>query len=68
MGWTADRKLVYGSNDGGSYDLYVSDADGSDRKQLTFDRDSNETQPAASPDGRYDHELPLRRDEATREE
>ena len=53
MCWTADGKLVYGSNDGGSYDLYVSDADGSNRKQLTFDRDSNETQPAASPDGRY---------------
>jgi Tol biopolymer transport system component len=51
--WTADGKLVYSSNDGGSYDLYVSDADGSNRKQLTFDRASNETQPAASPDGRY---------------
>jgi Tol biopolymer transport system component len=53
MCWTADTKLVYSSNDGGSDDLYVSDADGSNRKQLTFDRDSNETQPAASPDGRY---------------
>jgi serine/threonine protein kinase/Tol biopolymer transport system component len=53
MCWTADGKIVYGSNDGGSYDLYVSDADGSNRKQLTFDRDGNETQPAASPDGRY---------------
>jgi eukaryotic-like serine/threonine-protein kinase len=53
MCWTGDGKLVYGANDGGSYDLYVSDADGSNRKQLTFDRDSNETQPAASPDGRF---------------
>jgi Tol biopolymer transport system component len=53
MCWTADGKIVHDSNDGGSYDLYVSDADGSNRKQLTFDRDGNETQPAASPDGRY---------------
>jgi serine/threonine protein kinase/Tol biopolymer transport system component len=53
MCWTADGRLVYGSNDGGSYDLYVSDTDGSNPKQLTFDRDSDETQPAASPDGRF---------------
>ncbi len=53
MCWTPDDRLVYGSNDGGSYDLYVSDADGSNRKQLTFDRASDETQPAASADGRY---------------
>ncbi len=53
MCWMPDDRLVYGSNDGGSYDLYVSDADGSNRKQLTFDGASDETQPAASADGRY---------------
>ncbi len=51
--WTIDGKIVYSSNEGGSYDLYVADADGSNRRQLTFDRSSNETEPAASPDGRY---------------
>jgi Tol biopolymer transport system component len=51
--WTPDGKLVYSSNEGGSYDLYVSDADGSNRKQLTFDRDRDEREPAASPDGRH---------------
>jgi serine/threonine protein kinase/Tol biopolymer transport system component len=51
--WTADGKLVYSSREGGSYDLYVSEPDGSNRKQLTYDRASNEIDPAASPDGRY---------------
>ncbi len=51
--WTADDKIIYTSNDGGSYDLYKLEADGSNRKQLTFDRASNDYQPAASPDGRY---------------
>ncbi len=53
MCWAPDGRLVYSSNDGGSYDLYVSDADGSHRKQLTFERGSDETQPAVSADGRY---------------
>ena len=51
--WTADGKLGYSSREGGSYDLYVSDPDGPNRKQLTYDRGSNETEPTASPDGRY---------------
>ena len=51
--WTTDGRIVYSSKDAGSYDLYVVDADGSNRKQLTFERSSNETEPAASPDGRY---------------
>jgi Tol biopolymer transport system component/predicted Ser/Thr protein kinase len=51
--WTADGKIVFSSNEAGSHDLYVSDADGSNRRPLTSDRESNETEPAASPDGRY---------------
>jgi Tol biopolymer transport system component len=51
--WTANGKIVYSSKEGGSYDLYVCDADGSNRRQLTYEQASNEIQPAASPDGRY---------------
>ena len=51
--WTADGKIIFSSNDTGTYDLYVVDADGSNRTQLTFDRAGNETEPAPSRDGRY---------------
>jgi Tol biopolymer transport system component len=51
--WTVDGKIVFSSNEAGSYDLYASGADGSNRRPLTLDRESNETEPAASPDGRY---------------
>jgi Tol biopolymer transport system component len=51
--WTPEGRIVYASNEGGSYDLYAVDADGSNRTQLTFDRTGNETEPAASPDGRF---------------
>ena len=51
--WTADGRIIYSSNEAGSYNLYVIDADGSNRRQLTFDRPGNETEPAASPDGKY---------------
>lgn len=53
LSWTADGKLVYSSREAGSYDLYVSDADGSNRRQLTFDKTYDEIEPSASPDGRY---------------
>ena len=53
LGWTADGRIVYTSNEGGSYDLYLCRADGSGRTQLTRDRTSNEIEPAGSPDGRY---------------
>jgi Tol biopolymer transport system component len=51
--WTPEGEIVYASNEGGTYDLYVFDADGSNRRRLTFDRTGNETEPAASPDGRF---------------
>lgn len=51
--WTADGRILFSSNESGDADLYVVDADGSNRKQLTFERNSNETEPAASPNGRY---------------
>jgi Tol biopolymer transport system component len=51
--WTADARIVYSSREAGSYDLYVSDADGSNPKRLTDDRTSHEIEPAASPDGKY---------------
>jgi Tol biopolymer transport system component len=33
--WTPDDRLVYQSTAGGSYDLWIMDADGSNQKQLT---------------------------------
>ena len=51
--WLADGRIVFSSNETGTYDLYVADADGGNRTQLTFDRTGNETEPAPSPDGRY---------------
>jgi len=51
--WLTDGRIVFGANDAGTYDLYLADADGSNRTQLTFDRAGNESDPAVSPDGRY---------------
>jgi Tol biopolymer transport system component len=53
VAWMPDGRLLTSTNEGGSYDLYMSAADGSDRRQLTFDKTANEVQPAPSPDGRY---------------
>ncbi len=51
--WTRDDRIVLSSNEAGSYDLYLIDSDGSNRRQLTFDRAHNEMDPTASADGRY---------------
>ena len=44
---------MFSSNEGGSYDLYLCDEEGMNRKQLTFDPAGDEIEPAASPDGQY---------------
>ena len=53
VSWATEGRVVYSSNAAGSYDLYIVNADGSNLRQLRFDRDSHEIEPAASPDGRF---------------
>jgi serine/threonine protein kinase/dipeptidyl aminopeptidase/acylaminoacyl peptidase len=50
--WTPDGKIVYSSNASGNFDIWVMNADGSNKKQLTFDP-SYDVSPAMTPDGRY---------------
>lgn len=52
-GWSADgSRIVYYSERGGQADLFVMDADGSDRQPLV-ESPADEGGPALSPDGRY---------------
>jgi Tol biopolymer transport system component len=52
VAWTPDKRLVITSNEGGAQDLWLSDPDGSNRKQLTAGGGQN-ISPFVSPDGRY---------------
>jgi Tol biopolymer transport system component len=52
VAWTPDDKIVYASSAGGNLDLWITDADGNNQKQLTVDAGNN-TGPAVSSDGRY---------------
>ncbi|HVG28950.1 MAG TPA: winged helix-turn-helix domain-containing protein [Pyrinomonadaceae bacterium] len=51
MAWTPDERIVYASTASGEPNVWVMNADGSARKQLTSERGGN-VQPAVSPDGR----------------
>lgn len=50
--WTPDGRIVYRSNAGGSAEIWVMNADGTDAKQLTSDARARRGL-AVSPDGRY---------------
>jgi serine/threonine protein kinase len=50
--WTPDGKIVYNSRGGGNSDIWITDADGRNQKQLTDDA-SAERALAVSPDGRH---------------
>ena len=51
--WTADGRIVYTSNEGGSYDLYLCRADGSGRNATHARSDQQRDRARGSPDGRY---------------
>jgi Tol biopolymer transport system component/DNA-binding winged helix-turn-helix (wHTH) protein len=50
--YTPDGRVVYASQAGGSWDIWVMNADGSNQQQLTADAGVN-AHPSVSPDGRH---------------
>jgi Tol biopolymer transport system component len=50
--WTPDGRLLYVSDANGFWNIWVMNADGSGKRQLTFDTHDKST-PSISPDGRY---------------
>jgi Tol biopolymer transport system component len=52
LDWTPDGRLVYASQTSGNVDVWITTADGKQRKQLTRDAMTDRT-PAVTPDGRY---------------
>jgi eukaryotic-like serine/threonine-protein kinase len=52
VAWTPDGRIVYASRTGENWDLWISNRDGSDSKQLTSDAFIDH-HPSVSADGRY---------------
>jgi Tol biopolymer transport system component len=52
LSWTPDGRVVYASAASGEPNVWVMEADGSGRRQLTSERGGN-VEPAISPDGRH---------------
>jgi serine/threonine protein kinase/Tol biopolymer transport system component len=52
VAWTGDGRIVFVSNESSMVDLWIMDADGNNRKQLTSNAGRNVC-PVVSPDGRY---------------
>lgn len=52
VSWTPDDRLVYGSNVSGNFEIWSMNADGSGKKQLTFDN-YFKANPCVSSDGKY---------------
>jgi len=52
VSWTPNGQIAFVSNEAGNADLWLTDPDGKNRKQLTSNGASNLT-PTVSPDGRY---------------
>lgn len=52
VAWTPDGRIVYASRTGENWDIWISNRDGSESRQLTSDTFVDQ-QPAASSDGRY---------------
>jgi Tol biopolymer transport system component len=52
LAWTHDNRIIFQVREMVSTDLWLTTADGGDKKQLTVD-DSSERSPAVSPDSRF---------------
>ena len=52
LAWTPDGRIIYSSQAGGNFDLWIMNADGTNQKQLTS-TSAVETETQVSPDGRY---------------
>jgi len=52
VSWTPDGKIVFVSNEGGKPNIWITNPDGSERKQLTTN-DAWNFSPVVSPDGKY---------------
>jgi Tol biopolymer transport system component len=52
IAWTPDSRFGLASNINGNYEIWTMDADGRNRKQVTFNGLTN-VEPVASPDGLY---------------
>jgi serine/threonine protein kinase len=52
VSWTPDGRIVYVSNEGGSAGIWITDREGSIRRQLTSNNGTN-VSPVVSDDGRY---------------
>lgn len=62
LDWTPDGKIVYSSFASGRPEIWMMEADGSQRKQLTFEMGSDRLGLSVSPDGRYIAFVPARGD------
>jgi serine/threonine protein kinase/Tol biopolymer transport system component len=52
VSWTPDGRIVFVSNEGGNPNIWITNPDGSERKQLTAN-DAANFSPIVSPDGKY---------------
>jgi Tol biopolymer transport system component len=52
LSWTPDNRIVYGSRSNGNLDTWIMEQDGSNKKQLTNDKEV-EVSPSVSGDGAY---------------
>ena len=52
LSWTPDNRIVYGSNVGGSPEIWIMNEDGSGKKQLTSDK-IPKLSPCVTGDGKY---------------
>jgi eukaryotic-like serine/threonine-protein kinase len=52
VSWVPDGRIVFVSNESGNPDIWITDSNGTNRKQLTANRDTN-VSPVVTADGRY---------------